>query len=154
MQGFFDELVARDFSAENLKSNDDANVCYRDCVELSILALSKQPAVTERLLISLCEAYDDCNREYYGARVDNLLDKVDSIVARHSKENADRNQVLYSALSQKLSDDDKANINQIFSATVNAIVKDVRNAIIDTAAEISGEPVEADILTGTNISKE
>lgn len=141
MQGFFDELVARDFSEENLKSNDDANVCYRDCVELSILALSKQPAVTERLLISLCEAYDDCHREDCGILFDKLLDDVDAVIARHCNQNVG---------NQNLSDDDKAAINK----TVANLIREIRDAIINAAAVAYGEPVEADILTGTENFKE
>lgn len=118
MQGFFDELVARDFSTENLKSNDDANVCYRDCVELSILALSKQPAVTERLLISLCEAYDDCHREDCGILFDKLLDDVDAVIARHCNQNVG---------NQNLSDDDKAAINK----TVANLIRERRRYLLD-----------------------
>ena len=88
-------------------------------------------------------------RNYVNNMFDDLISELDSIVARHNKDvgRIKKN----SAVAQKLTDADKAAINQIYSANINGIISDTRNAIIDEInafnGDDDGEEVKEDFAT-------
>lgn len=89
-------------------------------------------------------------RENVNSMLDDLINEIDSIVARHNK-NVGRFKK-NSAISQKLSDDDKTAINQLYSANINGIIGDVRNAIIDVINSFNGDDDGEEIWSGDNES--
>ena len=72
-----------------------------------------------------------------------MLGEIDSIVARHNKDVGKFKK--NSAISQRLSDDDKAAINQLYSAKINGIIGDIRNAIIDEINGFNGDDDDEEV---------
>lgn len=82
-------------------------------------------------------------RDFVNDILENLLGEIDSIVARHNKDVGKFKK--NSAISQRLSDDDKAAINQLYSAKINGIIGDIRNAIIDEINGFNGDDDDEEV---------
>lgn len=110
--------------------------------EQSFFSVGFDDLKTARKAALVATEYGDFVESNLRNNVNNILDEVlseiDSIVARRNKENVGKFKK-DSAISQKLSDDDKAAINQIYSANINGIIGEIRNIIIDAINAFNGD---------------